>query len=523
MFENQEEYASHAFDIADMGGAVTVEQLNISDEPDALYEPFTYTPPVVSLGPSFPTVASQIGNINLRSIAAGSERWREMSALAEQSGTELERMAQYLAENNESDATDAAVRRILESARGARRFQSHADVLAAKLGAMHGSLAMMVPQAALDAAMLALIEPEKRPPIEKALLASYQTALQSVVDTSLPTITTLMDPVEASGGGEVTVGMDDVAGSGSRYTTDRVQWPEAITDLMERGELGPGSFNLVNGELQGLQGVGAMPAADLAQLRDLAAQRSDYLQQLGNLHSINPGALSTYSAGTNVATQGSGLSMPGLPGATMGTPAGVGASPSIGSASGIGSAGTLGNISSTGSGLGNTPFAPMGPLGSRTPAYSALGPGVGTGLGSGPGAGLGQAGAGRAGAPGLGAGGAVRGAFGGGIGSSVGSGLGAGSGGMTRGGLSPSLGSGAGGTTSAVAGAAGTGSGAQAQGQRGMMGGPMMGAGARGAEETKAKRSKIVSSAAERDRNRRDLLGDAPEVVPGVIGDWARY
>ncbi|OFT64655.1 hypothetical protein HMPREF3147_09780 [Corynebacterium sp. HMSC05D03] len=49
---------------------------------------------------------------------------------------------------------------------------------------------------------------------------------------------------------------------------------------------------------------------------------------------------------------------------------------------------------------------------------------------------------------------------------------------------------------------------------------PPMGGMARGGEGER--RIKSVTTQVERDPNRRDLLGEAPAVLPGVIGDWAR-
>ena len=48
----------------------------------------------------------------------------------------------------------------------------------------------------------------------------------------------------------------------------------------------------------------------------------------------------------------------------------------------------------------------------------------------------------------------------------------------------------------------------------------MMGGMARGGEGER--RVKSVTTQVERDPNRRDLLGEAPAVLPGVIGDWVR-
>lgn len=51
-----------------------------------------------------------------------------------------------------------------------------------------------------------------------------------------------------------------------------------------------------------------------------------------------------------------------------------------------------------------------------------------------------------------------------------------------------------------------------------------MGAGARGGSGAESKRGKVkaVTTAVEREKNLTDLLGQAPPVIPGVIGDWVR-
>lgn len=48
------------------------------------------------------------------------------------------------------------------------------------------------------------------------------------------------------------------------------------------------------------------------------------------------------------------------------------------------------------------------------------------------------------------------------------------------------------------------------------------GAGQRGAHGGKRGKVQAVTSAVEREANLKALLGDAPEVVPGVIGAWVR-
>ena len=71
-----------------------------------------------------------------------------------------------------------------------------------------------------------------------------------------------------------------------------------------------------------------------------------------------------------------------------------------------------------------------------------------------------------------------------------------------------------------------SGGGSAGAGARGAVaGGPgMYGAGQRGAGAANRKRGKVqaVTSSVEREGNLKALLGEAPEVVPGVIGAWVR-
>ena len=100
-----------------------------------------------------------------------------------------------------------------------------------------------------------------------------------------------------------------------------------------------------------------------------------------------------------------------------------------------------------------------------------------------------------------------------GLGSGAGNGAGAG----MRPGVGSSLGLGTGSSESAAA-ARGGNAGRSTGGARAY--GPMMGM--RGGKDSEKKRVKSVTTQVERDPNKRDLLGEPPAVVPGVIGDWVR-
>ena len=172
--------------------------------------------------------------------------------------------------------------------------------------------------------------------------------------------------------------------------------------------------------------------------------------------------------------------------------------PSLPPVGALGGALTGGAGASAGAGaLTGSAAGAVGGLGGAMPLAGRGAAGLSGGVGSG-----GRAGAGAGGSGALGA----RGGFG----TPPGTGGGAGTGGVGAGspGASP--------RTGGAAGAAGAGGGGYGVG-------PAAGAG-RGGRNGQQKRGRVqaVTSAVEREGNLKALLGEAPEVVPGVIGAWVR-
>ena len=264
--------------------------------------------------------------------------------------------------------------------------------------------------------------------------------------------------------------------------------------------------------------------------RDLAyaSTPSQVVEQFGR---PNPDMLQSIAAGatpTQAATAAAPSMPPSLTGLTGGAGGGAGVGAGGGAGAGLPGMGQLGYLGAgAGTGLaggaGAGAAAGIGPGGSGGfggPAMAPLGGagrgasgsagGLGGALGGARGSGLSGAGGGGrlGGVAGVGAGaGAVAGPMGGfGAGSGAGMGTGA---------------IGQGGNTFVGGGQAGNGAGARGA----VAGGPgMYGAGHRGAGANSGKRGKVqaVTSAVEREGNLKALLGEAPEVVPGVIGDWVR-
>lgn len=211
---------------------------------------------------------------------------------------------------------------------------------------------------------------------------------------------------------------------------------------------------------------------------------------------------------------GTGGGLPGAGAAGAGSPAAVGAAGGAGVPA-TGLPGSASRANSAATNLRGASGAHSGGAG-RAGSLSGLGSHAGAGaLGgvSGRG-GLGGAGGSGGGMNALNAGRTASGPLGGfGAGSGAGMGLTPGPGAGLHGGVQ-------GGNTFVSGGQAGSGQ----SGARGAaVGGPgMYGAGQRG--DSKRKRGKVqaVTSAVEREGNLKALLGEAPEVVPGVIGAWVR-
>ena len=245
--------------------------------------------------------------------------------------------------------------------------------------------------------------------------------------------------------------------------------------------------------------------------RDLAyaSTPTQVVEQFGR---PNPDMLQSIAAGAT-PTQAASAAAPTMPPSLTGLAGGAGS----GAGAGAGAMGTgIGQLGSVGAGAGTGLAGVGGAAGSG--AGGALGAGGSGGFG-GPamsplgGAGRGAAGVGAGGLGGARGGSGVPGALCGGrlggFGAGAGSGMGTGAVGQ--------------GTNTFVGG--GAAGGGQAGGRGAVAGGPgMYGAGRRGAGVGSGKRGKVqaVTSAVEREGNLKALLGEAPEVVPGVIGAWVR-
>ena len=528
-FQAQEDANSRGMEIADAGGEIGIESMPIMNQPEPGYSPFGFSMPVVNVGTDIVKLATDLMSTRIWNVSEANARWSSLASEVDDIVSGLQEAAGSLEGENDSEATSRAAAKIREVAASGSHFVANAKVMGEKLTGFHAKLMGMQPTAmAMAMEVMAIPEPVEREIAEKAALAALQPDLQRFAVEAMPYQHALMEQSPASGGGGVDAGLAGVDGDGQRYTTDAVVWPKKIAEAIARGDLGPGNFDVVNGNVDGLEAVGMSPQ-----------EINDFHQQM---HTSGRNALEKLGLGDHVAIGGNevstqGASMPGVtaPNGAIGqVPSGtahpVAAGANAGALHGGGAMAPTATGQSATSGM-----APMMAAGRPADAGrgvlsgQSLRGGIGSAAGNVSGsADIARSGRGAqsglhlgrgAGAPYAGVGSGVRAghsnALGGG--SSMRAGLGSGAGAGMRPGVGGGLVSGTGGGEGAAA-ARGGNAGRSTGGARAY--GPMMGM--RGGKDSEKKRVKSVTTQVERDPNKRDLLGEPPAVVPGVIGDWVR-
>ncbi|MDV2429435.1 hypothetical protein RAE06_11180 [Corynebacterium tuberculostearicum] len=520
-------------EIADAGGDIGIESMPIMNQPEPGYSPFGFSMPVVNVGTDIVKLATDLMSTQIWNVSEANARWSSLASEVDDIVSGLQEAAGSLESENDSEATSRAAAKIREVAASGSHFVANAKVMGEKLTGFHAKLMGMQPTAmAMAMEVMAIPEPVEREIAEKAALAALQPDLQRFAVEAMPYQHALMEQSPASGGGGVDAGLAGVDGDGHRYTTDAVVWPKKIAEAIARGELGPGNFDVVNGNVNGLEAVGMSPQ-----------EINDFHQQM---HTSGRNALERLGLGDQVAIGGNevstqGASVPSVASANgaMGqVPGGTAHPVAAGAHAGaLNSSGVMAPVATAQS--ANSGMAPMMAAGRSADAgrgvlgSQSLRGGIGSAAGNvGGGADVVRAGRGAqsglylgrgAGAPYAGVGSGVRAGHGNALGggssmrAGLGSGAGNGAGAGMRPGVGGSLGHGTGGGESAAA-ARGGNAGRSTGGARAY--GPMMGM--RGGKDSEKKRVKSVTTQVERDPNKRDLLGEPPAVVPGVIGDWVR-
>ncbi|AFB72880.2 Hypothetical protein CpMEX30_1592 [Corynebacterium pseudotuberculosis] len=258
----QEDYARRGIDIADEGGSVGGEPVCFPMRPEAAYENFSFSHPVVVQPVTMDALVQGLAATQEQEVFFGMQSWSDMSRLSAEVAMRLRKVAAELAGGNKGEVIDRAVERINEVAQTSEIFSGNAKAMAEDVSKLIGIKTMLWLEAATaNSGIKAITEPAARVASERAALLHFQQKLQRIVDRSVPDIRNLMGAniSTESGGGSAEVGMDDVAGNG-RPTTAGLE----VTGMNTGSRLGAQgtnfvspSFDSVNNAQHQLQKVGS--------------------------------------------------------------------------------------------------------------------------------------------------------------------------------------------------------------------------------------------------------------------------
>ena len=381
-FQAQEDANSRGMEIADAGGDIGVESMPIMNQPEPGYSPFGFSMPVVNVGPDIVKLATDLMSTQIWNVSEANARWSSLASEVDDIVSGLEEAAGSLESENDSEATSRAAAKIREVAASGSHFVANAKVMGEKLTGFHAKLMGMQPAAmAMAMEVMAIPEPVEREVAEKAALAMLQPDLQRFAIEAMPYQHALMEQSPASGGGGVDAGLVGVEGDGQRYTTEAVVWPKKIAEAIARGDLGPGNFDVVNGNVNGLDAVGMSPQEISEFHQQMHTSGRNALERLGLGEQVTIG-------GNEVSTQGA--SMPGAVAANgvmgqvpSGTAHPVGAGVSTGALNGSGPVAPPANAHSASGSMapmmvsGRPADAGRGALGKQQPLRGGFGAGPG--------------------------------------------------------------------------------------------------------------------------------------------------
>ncbi len=472
-------------------------------------QPLVVVPPVVVRPPSLVVVAGQFASTNHGVPTSMAGDWTSLATKVRSAADSLNEVLGDLESSAETEAIQLAMATIRTIQSTGYTFASNADSLATNTTSLATAGQAQAQQAAQVAYLYGLANatsPVLARTIEQSYLESFPPAMTTTLGPALPSVGQLLPSMDDPHGGSAGVAAPSGRNPGrSLPVWEDTALPAVVQEAMEHYGMGE--------------------AARMHNPQELAAE----FQRSGadTLDAMMAGHVPTSTAAASAAAPV--LPPPLQPGAHSGalaqptTPATTAATTPA--------AGQFGSLPPSGSGVAHT--RPGTRLGTTSPGAGVGAPGAAGVVrpGSGPGSGVRPLNTGVGGRTVVGtdSGGRAGGGFGGSGGGSsavphAGGGKppsGAGSGGLG--------GHGSGGSARGSAGGLGAGSSAHAA-HGGTPVGGVMGAGRGAAGAAGGRRGNhgsssvrgIKTSAVEREGNLKALLGEGPEVIPGVIGAWVR-
>ncbi|KAA8742633.1 hypothetical protein F4V54_03720 [Corynebacterium tuscaniense] len=423
--------------------------------------PFHVAFPVAGRPANLEVLVSQLAATDFTSMFDISQNWFSTASVLVQALGELPGAMGLLSTSAETDAIHNAIANVEFVDVMGRHYAAKSHMLGSHTGGLATlSQATAVEAAAALGAVRSTADPVASKSLEEVFLSTFGPRLTTQLAPTVPTFESLLPPMKP-GSSHI---MDDGAAHGGVPEFTREALPQVVNKALAHTGWG-----------------------DLTH----ATTPAEIVEQVGK---PNPDMLDLIASGAT-PTQVASATAPSLP--------------PVGALGGALTGGAGASASASASALTGSAAGAVGGLGGAMPLAGRGAAGLNGGVGAG-----GRAGAGAGGSGALG----VRGGF------STPPGTGGGAG---TGGVGPAPGNGAGAGTGGV-GAGSPGANPRTGGAAGITGGgygmgPAAGAG-RGGRNGQQKRGRVqaVTSAVEREGNLKALLGEAPEVVPGVIGAWVR-
>lgn len=493
-FRNMDLMNATAFDQVDGGAARArteekIDSLTVAKPTTSLFAALN---PFAGRPFSLETLFGQLIATDVGSMTGISENWLGTATSVGDAVSAIPQALSLLASSSETPAIQRAMSHLSSVEIAGTAYSAKAGILAAHTA----DLVLVTESNSLQtASALAVMRASGSPGLAKAFEETF-------LETFSPKLTAELVPVTPSFT-QLLLPLDSPSGGGSGVTAPDVQAGRAFESIPLPKVMQDAFADAGYGELA------------------RATTPAEVISQVGR---PNPDMLQSIAAGAT-PTQAASAAAPSLPP----LPAGAGASLPGSLSAPVGGAMTGGGPGLAVAPMGNPGRAGGGPAAAASGFGGAPFAGAGAGTGAGTGGARGTGGLGRMGAGGFGTGGFGAGAGAGGLGAGSGSGaggLGAGAG-AGAGGLGPGVGAGPGAGAGAGAGGAGSNTFIGGQGNQAARGGAAgvpgaYGGGANRGRKGKKGRVQAVTSAVEREGNLKALLGEAPEVVPGVIGAWVR-
>ncbi|WP_313677871.1 hypothetical protein [Corynebacterium stationis] len=201
---SQEDFNRYGLDLADVGGEVGANSVNLPPQPSNQNVPLTFVPPVVMPGTSLLQLANNFNATRFNELGQAASDWSTMGRNISQVVEQLNSAASQIESENDSDFTRSAASKIRELASTGEQFAANATLMNQRAFGLLSKAPMGYVEIPADLQAVSLVpDPVLKKSMEAALLVKWQAKLQEMVTSSLPNQQSLAEAPAASGGATI--------------------------------------------------------------------------------------------------------------------------------------------------------------------------------------------------------------------------------------------------------------------------------------------------------------------------------